>query len=300
MLIGGLLLSAAGTAGCGAVTVGPPIPGPPTATGAHHAATAAIGSGGRHSPLTGRSQVRGKSPAQIARATNRAFGRVHSYQYAIREVTTDGRTLGMNGAFVISNGADRGFAITLSDGALATSVRETGGSDYVTATAQYWLKSHFPANQAASLANRWIRLPEASEPGFAEFRDMTDPAKAARCALDIGSLHLTSAHRATVGGAPVIILSGGAIGTAQLDVSAKGAPLPLLMTASGPAADSGANKPDPTCGQTAQTTSGGSEGNPFGDPRAKSVTVTFGDYNAPGAIAPPTGPVLSIPGAPQT
>ena len=249
--------------------------------------------------LRGRSGVAGESPAQITAATVRALGRVHSFQFAIREVTTDGHTIGESGAFVISRGADRGFSITISNGSTATSIRETGGSDYVTATAQYWLKAHVPANEAALLANRWIRMPESADPSLEQLRDITDPSKVAGCTLGSDTIPATRAHRTTLNGMPVIVLSGGGVGNGKLYVSARGAPLPLFGTASGPETDAGSNAPGSSCGQTAQATHDNTDSTPLGNLQATSITMTFGDYNGPSAIAPPTGPILSLPSPPR-
>lgn len=285
---------AAVVAGCGTVAVGPPIPGPPTPAAASPHGFRHLAS---HSLLSGRSHVTGKSAQQTLTASVHALNRVHSFEFAARGLTTNGSAVSMSGAFVVSNGAAQGFAITMLEGAAGASIREVDGFDYVTATDQFWLNSHLRANLAQLLANRWIKIPASRIPQFDEFRDMADPSKVGRCTINAGSgdgVPVLAGH-ATVRGARAVVISDRVGGTIKLYVSDKGAPLPLLETQTGPAA--GGGTADPACGAPAPSSPGGANG--FGDTTMHTMTTTFGDYDAPLRIVPPSGLVLSVPGLDQ-
>jgi hypothetical protein len=287
----GLISVAAAVAGCGTVSVGPPIAGPPAGSikPAHQQLT--DDTIGRGRIFRGRSQVTGKSAAQVLAASVRALSRVHTFQFAAHGVATDGTPITMTGAFVIANGPDRAFSLSVSEGDAAATIRLLNGVLYVTANAPFWQEEKMPAKEVPLVADRWISMPVASDPGAGQYGDMTDPATVGKCAIGIGGgVAASMAGTTIIHGAPAAVLSFAGAGTMKLYVSAKGAPLPLLEVETGAAA----NASGPGCGSP-QT---GSGSNGFSKP-TKSATVVFGDYNVPFRILPPSGQVLSIPGLNQ-
>ena len=285
---------AAVVAGCGTVAVGPPIPGPPTASitpGQSVLSRPAMRAD--RALLSGRSETSGRSAAEILRATVRALGHVHSYVVTARGVDTKGRQLRFTAAVVLSKGADREFALGLAEGPVAFTVREVDGYDYLAGTYRYWLGAHFKAPQAQLLANRWLRIPVAKVPSFAAVRELADPSKAGRCLLGSDLLAPTLAGHARVGADAAVALAddGRRSGTPEkLFVSATGEPLPLEVAQIGPQSDP--NPVDPACGDTAPSKNGG----PFGNTPTKTMIMSFGDYNQVTRILPPPGRFLSIPG----
>jgi len=290
----GVVVIAAIVAGCGTVAVGPPIPGPPTAsiTPGRSVLSRRLVRAGR-ALMSGRSAITGQSAAQIMRASVRALDHVHSYAVTATGVDTKGQQLRLSAAVVLSTGTDREYSLAVAEGPVAFTVRELDGYDYLAGTYRYWIAAHTKAAEARLLENRWLRLPVSKLPSFAGFRDLADPAKAGRCLLQTDLLTPRMAGHSRVAGSGAVALTdnGRRSGTPEkLFVSATGEPLPLEIAQTGPQSDP--NPVDPPCGDTAPSKNGG----PFGDTPTKSLIMSFGDYNQVTRILPPPGRFLSIPG----
>jgi hypothetical protein len=279
------LFAALGVAGCGTVSAGPPIPPPPAADAppdAPSAVPAAL--------TSGRSRVAGKSPLQIMRASAQALDGVHSFQIDAHGVDTDGRKVALTGVFVVSTGPDKALSLTVADGSSQANFRVVAGYAYIAGNAQFWTSSRMSAQEAQQLAGHWLRVPTARLPGFASLRDWLNPAKVGRCILGTDGVVATSGGRAQVNGGPAVVLKAGGPetgGPVTIYVSARGAPLPLLVTQTG--AQSTTTMPDHACGDTVNSSQGA-----FG--ATKRMTMTFGHWNQASTIAPPPGQFTSLSG----
>jgi hypothetical protein len=285
---------AAIVAGCGTVAVGPPIPGPPTAS---VTPGQSVVSGHALRPdgalLSGRSQISGQSASEIMRATVRALDHVRSYVVTARGVDAKGRQLRFTAAVVLSTGTGREYSLAVAVGPVAFTLRELDGYDYLAGTYRYWLEAHVKAPEAQQLANHWLRLPVSKLPSFAAFRDLANPSKAGRCLLGTDLLIPTLAGHSRVGADATVALAddGRRSGTPEkLFVSAAGEPLPLEITQTGP--QSNTNPVDPACGNSTPSKNGG----PFGNTPTKRMVMSFGDYNQITRILPPAGPFRSTAG----
>jgi hypothetical protein len=231
---------------------------------------------------------------QIMRASVQALDRVHSFEIDASGVDTNGRRLSLSGVFIVSSGPDKGLSLIMADGPAAASFRVVGGYEYIVANTQFWTDSHLTAQAARRVAGRWLRVPAARLPGFASLRDELNPASAGRCILGTDGVIPTLGGRAQVNGEQVVVLKddgqhNGAPG--KVYVSASGAPLPVLLTQTGP--QSTTAPPDRACGDTTNSPQGNGF---FGT--TNTMTMRFGQYDQVTSITPPPGQFTSL-GGPQ-
>jgi len=260
-------------------------------SGAPSGAAAGVPSGAQAALTSGRSQIAGESPMQIMRASADALDGVHSFEIDAHGVDANGRKVALTGVFVVSAGPDKALSLALADGSSAANFRVVAGYAYIVANAQFWTSSRMSASEAQQVAGHWLRVPAARLPGFASLRDWLNPATAGRCILGTDGVVATSGGRAQVNGEPAVVLKAGGPGTGgpvKVYVSARGAPLPLLVTQTGP--QSRTTPPDHACGDTVNSSRGA-----FG--ATKSMTMTFGHWDQASTIAPPPGQFTSLSGA---
>jgi hypothetical protein len=226
-------------------------------------------------------------------ATVHALDRVHSFEIDAQGRDTNGRRISLSGVFVVSSGPAKALSLAMADGPAAANIRLVAGYAYIVANAQFWMHSRMAAQEAQLVAGHWLRVPAARIPGFASLRDWLNPSTAGRCILGTDGVIPTLAGGSQVNGAPAVVLSdngrhSGAPG--KLYVSASGAPLPLVLTQTGP--QSKTTPPDRACGDTANSSPGGGA---FG--ATKTMTMTFSQYGQSIRITPPPGQFTSIGGS---
>jgi hypothetical protein len=198
---------------------------------------------------SGRSQIAGKSPMQVIRASADALDGVHSFEIDAHGVDTNGRKIALSGVFVVSTGPDKALSMAVADGASVASFRVVAGYAYIIGNAQFWASSRMTSQEAQQVAGRWLRVPVARVPGFASLRDWLNPATVGRCLLGTDGVVATSGGRARINGEPAVVLQAtGPRGPVKVYVSASGAPLPLLVRQTAP--QSATTPPDHACGDT--------------------------------------------------
>jgi hypothetical protein len=194
--------------------------------------------------------------------------------------------------FVVSSGPDKALSLAVADGSSAASFRVVAGYAYIVANAQFWTSSRMPASEAQQVAGHWLRVPAARLTGFASLRDWLNPVTVGRCLLGTDGVVATSGGRSHVDGESAVVLNAGGPGTGgpvKVYVSAHGAPLPLVVTQTGP--QSTTTPPDHACGDTVNSSQGA-----FG----ATKSMTFGHWDQATTIAPPPGHFTSLSGASTT
>ena len=222
-----------------------------------------------------------KTPAQILADTQLALGSVRSFHVAGTQTDKDGPST-ISGDVSLPGKVH----ITVQQGTTNLEIILVGTDGYFKANRAFWDKNGGGA-ATALFADRWVKVPAASTPGFSGFAAISDPATIGHCFL--GSRHgaITNAGTSTVAGTPVIVLAddGKAPGASpgEVYIASTGQPLPLRATQTGPQQAGGA--PDAICHETAadvaSTTTAGD--------------ISYSVYNQPVNIVAPQG-AISLPG----
>jgi hypothetical protein len=221
-----------------------------------------------------------KTPAQILADTQPALGSVRSFHMTGTQTDKDGPS-----TLTADVSLPGKVHLTIQQGTTDLEIIVVGPDGYFKANRAFWDKNGGGA-ATALLADRWVKVPAASTPGFAEFSAISDPATIGHCFL--GSRHgaITNAGTSTVAGTPVIVLAddGKAPGASpgEVYIASTGQPLPLRSTQTGPQQAGGV--PDAACHETdvSSTTT-------VGD-------IHYGAYNQPVSIVAPQG-AITLPGA---
>ena len=213
-----------------------------------------------------------KPPEQILADMSAELAKVRSYHVEGTQDDEDGHST--LAADVTAGGAAR---LAVNNAGKRFDLVLAGGRSYMRANRAFWSAQGGPngAKLARLLGDRWVIAPPSTSGSLNALLKELAPRTLARCAAkDHGTI--THAGTATVAGQDAVMLAdkGERPGTSPglLSVAAKGRPLPLRVTQTGP--DKPGGKPDPSCGNDGSSTT-------------KASDLRFSRFDAPLRIAAP-------------
>jgi hypothetical protein len=192
-----------------------------------------------------------KSAAQIVSDAATALGKVKSFHVDGTEDAKVGR-MTISGDVALPGRIH--LVVTL--GPARVEVLTVAGAIYLRGDALFW--RGVAGRLSALLADKWVKAPPSAASSFGSILVLADPSKVGRCLVESHLGALEKAGTATEAGKPVVVVKnkGDAPGSApgRLYVAARGEPLPLRATQTGPQKPGG--KPDTTCNETQNDVTG--------------------------------------------
>ena len=235
-------------------------------------AFASVGCGGGGSSKPNHEESQGAQ--QILADVAHALANVKSFHISGSEDDKDGH-LTITGDVALPGK----MHFVLNQGAQRIEVTVVGGDAYLKGNLPFWQKS--APKVGTLLANKWVKVPAASTPGFASLTVLADPALIGACFVEAHLGTLARGGRTTVAGKPVIVVidKGDRPGSepGRLYVATRGEPLPVRVEQTGPQAPGG--KPNARCHETADDVRN----------TATKSRIDFSAYDEKVDISPPSG-----------
>jgi hypothetical protein len=230
--------------------------------------------GGKSSSNAASNGLAAKSPQEILTAASAALGKVHSFHMSGTEKDAKG-PLSLSGDVSLPGKAK----LTLRQGAGIVDFVVIGTEAYIKANNAFWQAQKGTGAVATLLADKWVKVPAASTPGFGEFTSITDPAKIGHCLLQSHLGTVTKAGSGSVAGQSTVVLEdkGDAPGSSpgKVYIASSGPPLPLRAVQTG--AKKAGGTPDAMCGDTGTSST------------TITSDLTLSNYGKPVAITAPAG-----------